>query len=619
MDRTSMGSCFQHDSAQARAPERYGPRRAMWFLVLALVTTALTACADADPAKTDTADTTLQCPVGAVCVGTPCLAEQFVPDGKLDSTTKFGPEPWGSCGQSVKGQYGVFTIAAPGANTLVFHNDWLLRSGKNICGTMFNLFEFSTGNGTQQWEVKVFGDGHIEVLLNGAVHIGAKGGYFFGPSALEPEPHTQFEFYLEGVAAGELAQQLHDPASPPMLLAEADDPTPGCDDPVGALVREPTVLRAQIGGGLATMERATTPTAVVLDANRVSLPATVVVYGGGFGTNPGTVTADWKAVQVVEWKDTSIRIVLGATASKEVRLVVHVPGQPPSNALSLYVVSPVVVGPGSGSGPDPDPDVDPPSFCQVAGNDGKSCENECFLDSVCKDGQCVGTLDACPTAQPCYKSTCANGWCHETPDETLNGQACGTATACFAGSVCRYDYDNMTEQRYWGWGCFPTAPINCNDGSVCTFDSCDSVNGCQYDPLVCEDDGACLDGTCDPKTGCVKITTCDDGDACTDAWCKKGVGCQYSAKTCVGFGPCTATCGLGGLCTIDPGQCSDGDPCTTDSCNAGYGCSYLPILCNDFNPCTNDACDNGQCGSQPVPDKTTCPTGQCYGGECKQG
>jgi hypothetical protein len=59
---------------------------------------------------------------------------------------------------------------------------------------------------------------------------------------------------------------------------------------------------------------------------------------------------------------------------------------------------------------------------------------------------------------------------------TALATACTTNADCADGNVC-----NGSEACQAGV-CIPGTPITCNDGSGCTLDSCDPVNGCTYTP-----------------------------------------------------------------------------------------------------------------------------------------
>ena len=82
---------------------------------------------------------------------------------------------------------------------------------------------------------------------------------------------------------------------------------------------------------------------------------------------------------------------------------------------------------------------------------------------------------------------------------------------------------------------------------------------------MCNDGNVCTDDSCNPATGCVytnNTASCDDGNACT------------TADTCSG-GAC-----VGGT----PLVCNDSNACTDDSCNPSSGCVYTPnTLCVDYD------------------------------------
>src|SRR5262249_59035885 len=73
-------------------------------------------------------------------------------------------------------------------------------------------------------------------------------------------------------------------------------------------------------------------------------------------------------------------------------------------------------------------------------------------------------------------------------------------------------------------------PLNCNDGTVCTADTCDPVLGCR-------------------NTAVANGSPCPDSTVCN------------GAETCQG-GTCTAGTAL---------SCNDSNPCTTDSCDRSVG------------------------------------------------
>ena len=93
-----------------------------------------------------------------------------------------------------------------------------------------------------------------------------------------------------------------------------------------------------------------------------------------------------------------------------------------------------------------------------------------------------------------------------------------------------------------------TVDSECDDGNVCTDDSCDSGTG-----------------TC---VNTDNTASCDDGDACTTAD-------TCSAGSCVGGAP---------------PNCDDANVCTDDSCDSGTGC----VNTNNTAPCDDGAyCTDG--------------------------
>jgi len=77
---------------------------------------------------------------------------------------------------------------------LYFLNDWRANS-EGARPTCFNYFQIRVG--TDYLDLRVFGDGHVEVTRNRVpVEIANEGAYGFGPSATWSVPHTIFEFSL---------------------------------------------------------------------------------------------------------------------------------------------------------------------------------------------------------------------------------------------------------------------------------------------------------------------------------------------------------------------------------------------------------------------------------------
>lgn len=198
-----------------------------------------------------------------------------------------------------------------------------------------------------------------------------------------------------------------------------------------------------------------------------------------------------------------------------------------------------------------------------------------------------------------------------------------------------------------------TVSADCNDGNVCTTDTCTASNLCSYanNTLACNDGvfctatdtcsgGACVGSgntcpgqlcneTLDRCVNCLTNANCNDGNPCTDNVCNAIGNCTFpnNALSCNDNLFCTATdvCS-GGACVGSgnrcPGQacdeagdrcvqcltaadCNDNNVCTTDSCNTVTGtCVHTPntLPCSDGNFCTlTDVCGGGSCIGSGTP------------------
>ncbi|MEY3012577.1 MAG: hypothetical protein RIT45_1312, partial [Pseudomonadota bacterium] len=244
--------------------------------------------------------------------------------------------------------------------------------------------------------------------------------------------------------------------------------------------------------------------------------------------------------------------------------------------------------------------------CTTDACDAKTgvCSNTVILGC---GGNCQSVTD-CDDGNTCTADACKDGKCAYSP---LTGD-CDDGSACTSGDVC-------TDGKCTG------AAITCNDGLLCTDDSCDAGSGCVYvannkscdDGDACTNADACKDGKCG---GLAK--KCDDGDDCTTDSCNPGDG-SCNAKPIAGCGgycvtaadcddknPCTDEQCQSGKCSSanNTDACDDGDLCTTSDVCGGGTCTGKPTACDDGNACTKDACDEktGQCGAVALPKGATC-------------
>jgi hypothetical protein len=96
------------------------------------------------------------------------------------------------------------------------------------------------------------------------------------------------------------------------------------------------------------------------------------------------------------------------------------------------------------------------------------------------------------------------------------GDLCA-GVVCDDGNVCTIDTCDVVT------GDCVFTPINCDDNNACTIDTCDPVTGCVHTPIVCNDDNPCTRDSCDPRVGKCVFTPVADGTPCGDGTCQSGV------------------------------------------------------------------------------------------------
>ena len=346
-------------------------------------------------------------------------------------------------------------------------------------------------------------------------------------------------------------------------------------------------------------------------------------------------------------------------------------------------------------------------------DDGNSCTSDsCQQDGSCLNAPADGDCDdgnACTDGDACVAGECVGGAPLDCDDGNLcTSESCSVATGCvytMNDNPCD-DGDLCTTQDACHLGqCASGGELNCDDGNLCTDDSCSPEAGCQFTPntepcddgsdctledacsggwcisgdfLDCDDGKLCTDDSCDPDQGCVNVDNdalCNDGDECTVGdICQLGVCVAGEPANCNDENQCTVDschpllgcvndvigggCDDGNDCTVDDqcilGECQPGPPlvceddnvCTDNTCEAEVGCVFInndapctdddactlgdhcangqcasdeTLECDDFNECTDDSCDDGQgCLNLPRQDGTDCGGADdvCLNGEC---
>ncbi len=199
---------------------------------------------------------------------------------------------------------------------------------------------------------------------------------------------------------------------------------------------------------------------------------------------------------------------------------------------------------------------------------------------------CAGCTVAseCNDLNECTIDDCVGGVCQNT--SVVDGTPCADATVCNGAETCQLGV------------CTTGTPLNCDDGNLCTADSCDPATGCVFDPITCDDLDACTIDSCAPATGCVlDPITCDDLDACTIDSCDPATGCVFDPIVC----PAGETC-VNGVC--EPLVCNN-----NGICESGEDCNNCP---NDCFSGSGATCGNGVCEAGDGEDCVSCPA-DCNG------
>ncbi|MFH1529679.1 MAG: hypothetical protein ABIK09_02970 [Pseudomonadota bacterium] len=270
---------------------------------------------------------------------------------------------------------------------------------------------------------------------------------------------------------------------------------------------------------------------------------------------------------------------------------------------------------------------DPMSGCVYAPNDNPCTDvNLCTVGDHCEDEVCAATgALPCDDGNLCTDDSCAPavGCVHD-----FNTLPCDDGDACTVDEMCS------------GGSCFTLAPlVNCDDGNVCTTESCDPASGCVFANNLesctdadacttgdhceegscvttgipdCDDGNVCTDDSCDPATGCVNannVLECTDADACTlGDVCVEGACQSGMAKVCDDENVCTDDVCVEGECvfTANAAECTDDDACTLGDHCADSQCMTTGVeVCDDENPCTDDSCDPAE-GCVFTPNQELC-------------
>jgi hypothetical protein len=256
------------------------------------------------------------------------------------------------------------------------------------------------------------------------------------------------------------------------------------------------------------------------------------------------------------------------------------------------------------SGPDNQDLCIPVGLCS-----GGVCEPGTDICECHNDEDCLAQDDnLCDGITKCESGLGGLFFCKEQPDSDVNCDP-GNDTACLV-NTCLPDVGECEM-------------VKKDNGAFCT------------DSNVCTTVDSCLDGVC---TGGAQLS-CDDGNVCTVDSCEPSIGCSSSPAqentSCSDNDNCTLNdkCNAVGICQAGPPKeppCSDGDLCTADGCTLdGLSCVFNEIegCCvgaEDCNPDNNEICYNNFCCSSVCTDGNEvyyqCGDDTCGGtcGQCAQ-
>ena len=224
-----------------------------------------------------------------------------------------------------------------------------------------------------------------------------------------------------------------------------------------------------------------------------------------------------------------------------------------------------------------------PNLCQVANCTLAGCQiTDAPAGVLCAAQSCDG--EVLSGAQLCDgNGECALGIVTPCP----GGFVCEDTLKCKGGCVA--DGDCQNNFFCSAGSCIPKKPVGapCTGSPECVTGYCAGVLG--EGPGFCCSSGACCGG---------KATDCDDGNVCTSDSCSPTFQCTHADNT--------VQCAPGfcdGLAWTNPKHCASG------ACTVGGG----SVACGGTSPCLVYGCGVDGCLTSALPVGTQCAPGSCAG------
>ena len=226
-------------------------------------------------------------------------------------------------------------------------------------------------------------------------------------------------------------------------------------------------------------------------------------------------------------------------------------------------------------------------------DDNNICTKDaCLADGGCQNDPVAGPCEdgsVCTLGDTCAAGECQSGSVMNCSDDNVCTQdSCNPVTGCLHDvlDVGCSDGNPCTLDDWCVLGkCLPGGPMDCDDSNVCTADVCDPEDLCVNTPVegecsdndLCTVADTCVAGEC--QSGAPQA--CQDGNVCTQDTCEPDLGCVYPPIV-----PCCSNGALEQGEQCDDGNLNNGDGCDSN-CQEETGACFQNWLvgtpCNGVN------------------------------------